>query len=187
MNALLISIALAVTMFTDANQSPREKDSGRAAIQKIDGDWSVTYVEMDGKKLEGKGFTHVTIKNNVVTCRHDGKEKSWRLEFGPHNMVRCTEQTDGKTATDTTRETRDLSDKSHHTHHGVYIASQEYFSLSLNKGRDRRTIAATESSSAGQSRNERGSASRFGEHGPHGAHFVLILHRGGSNSTTGSR
>ena len=167
---------------TFADQPAREKDNAKPAMQKLDGDWTVTYIEVDGKKLEGKEFTQVTIKNNVVTCKHDGKEKSWRLEFGPHNMVRCTAQIDGKTISEATKEKRDPSDKSECTHFGHYIASQEYFCLCMNKGRDQRSVTGTEPREGEQPKGERGSTPRFGEQGAYGAHFVLILHRSGSTT-----
>jgi hypothetical protein len=133
-------------------------------------------MELDGKKIEAKG-TKVTIKNNVATCQHDGKEKSWHLEFGPHNMVRCTEKTDGKATSDATSEKRDPSDKSQHTHHGVYIASQDYFCLCMNKGRDQRM---TQSRDGKEGSSQKGTTPRFGEQGAAGAHFVLILQRSGA-------
>lgn len=192
MRFLLVSFVLVLPAFAQESNQPPRKDDGKMAMQKIDGDWTVTYAEMDGKKLEGKGFTQVTIKNNVVTCKHDGKEKSWHLHFGPHHMVRCTEQTDGKTTADAIQEKRDPADKGHHTHHGIYIASQEYFCLSMHKGRDHRHFTATERRDGEQRKDEKGkdqpgTAAHFGgEHGPHGAHFVLILHRS-SSPTSGSR
>lgn len=203
MNLLMISVALALPMFAqEANQSPaqnpRVKDDEKRPMIKLDGEWSVVYAEMDGKKIAGKGITDVTIKNNVVSYRHDGTENSWVLHFGPHNMVRCTEQIGGKTTSDTgkassnSKETGDTADKSrHHTHHGVYIASQEYFSLCLNKGRDHRSHlpnAGQTTNRGGEERTgDKGQASptdqtgarhhHFGEHGAHGSHFIVILHR----------
>jgi uncharacterized protein (TIGR03067 family) len=188
MTLLLITIALAIPTFAqETRQLPRQNKDEKLPMHKLDGEWTVAYAEMDGKKMEGKGFTQVTIKNNVVTCRHDGKEKSWRLEFGPHNMVRCTEQIDGKTTIDATQEKRDPADKSQHTHHGVYIASQDYFCLCLNKGRDRRTFAPTERRENEERSAQPGTTPRFGEQGAHGAHFVIILHRSSAAPAPNSR
>jgi hypothetical protein len=173
MNMLLVSLALALPSFQFvAAQPSKDRTDDKRPVTKLDGDWTITYAEMDGKKIEGKAFTHVTIKDNVVTCTHDGKERQWKLQFGPHHMVRCTELIDGKvTATDKGATT----DKAHHSHHGVYIASQEFFCLCMEKGRDHRTFG------------EGGTGGRFDEHqGAHSAPFVLILHRG-STPFTGAR
>jgi len=188
MHAFLVSVVLFVPLVgqdKDTKQ-PREKGSEQSPpMVKLDGDWTVTYAEIDGKKMEGKGFTQVMIKDNVVTCQHDGKKKSWRLEFGPHNMVRATEEIDGKaTAVDTGSgsgtgtEKRDPNDKSKHTHHGVYIASQEYLCLCLHKGREKR------GSSSSTTTPEEGRSGERGAQGAHGASCVIILHRGNTGSTT---
>jgi hypothetical protein len=139
---------------------------------KLDGEWTVVYIEIDGKAPEKKGSGVVTIKNNVATCKHDGKEMSWKLEFGPHHMVRCTELVDGKT-TSTSSDT-----KATHTHHGVYIASQDYFTIGMMKGMDRRFAGANQ---GGQGQRERESFGPTMQ--PRESHFVLILRRAG---TTGS-
>jgi len=181
MNALLL-ITIALVLPAQAQPQPREKGNEKMAAVKLDGAWTVTYAELDGKKIEGKGFTQVTIKNNVVTCRHDGKEKTWRLEFGPHHMVRCTEQIDGKVSLD--NEKRDSGEKSQHTHYGVYVASQEYFCLSMHKGHDRRSFGSTERR---EGQAQPGSGLRFGDQAPHAGHFVLILQRASSSPTPASK
>jgi hypothetical protein len=193
MNLLLLSIAMAFpTVAQQENQPPRTKYDEKMPMQKLDGEWTVTYAELDGKKMQGSGFTQVAIKNNIVTCRHDGKEKSWRLQFGPHNMVRCTEIVDGKTTTGSAEDKRDPGEKGYHTHHGVYIASPEYFCLSVNKGQDRRSSGTTDRREGerreGESgANQAGAGQRFGDQGAYGGHFVLILHRSGNPSTSSSR
>jgi len=136
----------------------------------------------------------VTIKNNVVTCKMDGKERSWTLHFGPHHMVRCTEQIDGK-ATEIT-DKREAGSKDMHTHFGVYIASQDYFSLAMNKGLDKRHMNLPRTGGKeqnpqdgqnGQNRDQPSGGWRFGmDQTPHGSHFVIILHRAGSGSSPGT-
>ena len=103
MTSLMLSVALLFSAFPqETGQNTPQRTDGKMQTQKIDGEWTAVYVEMDGKNLESKGFTNVQIKNNVITCSHEGKEKSWRLEFGPHHMVRSTEQGGDRTATSTT-------------------------------------------------------------------------------------
>ncbi len=185
MTSFLLSIALmAPTIGQPATPQPRGNIDEKMPVQKIDGDWMVVYAEKDGKKLEGKGFTEVTIKNNVVTCRHEGKEESWKMDFGPHNMIRCTEMINGKVNPELTQDKRDTNEKGYHTHYGVYIASPDYFCLSLNKGRDRRSFSSTETSTG-----ERGAAiqagnmQRFGQE-PHASHFVVVLRRTGTQTSS---
>jgi len=50
--------------------------AGHGEARRIEGQWEVVYVEMDGKKIENKSFANVTIQGNKLTCRHDGKEKN---------------------------------------------------------------------------------------------------------------
>jgi len=141
---------------------------------RIDGEWTVVYAEMDGKKGDSKKFTNVTIKGNVATCKQDGKEKSIRMEFGPHHMIRCTMLEDGKSSEPTTS-----NQPGSHTHHGVYIASQEYLSFSVNKGMDRRFGASTRDGEDGKGRDAqpRQTSDRWDGQGPYGSGIVLILRR----------
>jgi len=177
MKALLLTVALAFPVLAQDPSQPQGKGNQNLPAVKLDGEWTVTYAEMDGKKIDTKGITQVMIKNDVVTCKHEGVEKSWRLQFGPHHMVRCTEQIDGKSSVD----------KTQHTHHGMYIASQEYFCLSMNKGMDQRnfTTGQGREDAPQKERNPQAGTQqqRFGETTPTGANFVLILHRG---TSTGS-
>jgi hypothetical protein len=161
---------------TAFNAQPRPKGEGEMPALKLEGDWMVVYAEMDGKPADTKGFGGVTIKNNVVTCRHDGKERTWRLEFGPHHMLRCTEQIDGKTID--TGDKREPGAKGMHTHHGVYVASQDYLCVAMNKGMDKRTTGSTGSR---PSNDQQALQSGQGDQGPRGSHFVLILRRSAAN------
>jgi len=147
------------------------QSDGKAPVVKLDGDWKVVYAEMAGKIADNKNFANIKIKNNVVTCKHEGKEKTFRLEFGPHHMIRCTMQEGERTITQPTEQ------RVPPTHHGVYIASQEYFCLSLNKGPDRRFGNREDA-------KERLALPRAPEswegHQPHGCDLVIILQRAGT-------
>jgi len=139
---------------TDGQNRPGTSNTGQAGVgqyghgesRKIDGQWQVVYIEMDGKKTENKDFANVTITNNKLTCRHDGKEKSWTLEFGPHHQVRAEETTAGTTpgattsgkdagAQGTSGNSTTSGSRDRHSH-GVYIASKEYLCFSMNHGPD---------------------------------------------------
>lgn len=183
MNLLMTSLALLLPL-ADTPKQAAHPESSIQANQNLDGDWTVLYAEMEGQKLDGKGFTHVRIKDNVVTCNHGGQEKSWRLEFGPHHRVRCTELSDntGTVAT----ENRKRGDQATHSHHGVYIASPEYFCLSMNKGRDDQTFTSAERREGDAAPNQAGTeATRSGR--AQRAQFVLILHRTGTAPAAGGR
>jgi len=180
MYLLLTSMILAIPTLMQERQPAPAQGGEKLPIVNLDGTWTVTYAEMEGKKPDIKGFTQLTIKDNVVTCRHEGKEKSWRLQFGPHHMVRCTEIIDGKQSPDFSKDLGNPADKNYHTHHGVYIASQDYFCLCLHKGRDQRLNLPTERRGADQGAPQpqpQPPMVRFGEHGPHAGQLVLILHR----------
>lgn len=179
MTSFFVGIALSFFL-QDPGQTTTQQRKGQP--QSIDGDWTVVYVEVDGKKQEMKSYNNVKISNNVVTCNHDGKEKSWKLEFGPHHMVRSTEIDSNRDS-----RTQNTSDKSGYTHHGVYIAGQDYLCISCMKGRDQRTISSDgklrQQANQGQDVVQTGGQS--GTDGwqsqyPVGSEFVLILRRSGA-------
>jgi len=161
--------------FQVANLQALAQGVGQQTPVKIDGDWTPVYVEIEGKKIDNKDFTHVTIKNNVVSCRYDGKVNTYRLEFGPHHMVRCTEG--DKTNTTTTKDKQDA-----HTHYGVYIASQDFFCISLDKGMDKRFDALPGTGNNTKDRdNQLKAQGRWeGQSGPHGSAMVFVLRRSGT-------
>lgn len=175
MNCFLLSAALMFPAFAqDSTQPGKDAKDGKLQIHKIEGEWNAVYVEIDGKKVENNKFAKVTIKNNVVTCQHDGKQMSWRLDFGPHHMVRATEQ-NGATSDPPEKGS---ATKGTHSHFGTYIASSEYFCLCLQKGADVRFPDRKE----GAPREERQPQSTFEGHQPQGAGMVIILRR--PNGTT---
>jgi hypothetical protein len=180
---VLLSSCAVANAQTPAAQTPNAQPRGEHRLPQVnlDGQWTVQYAEMDGKVIENKSVANVTIKGNVVTCKHEGKEKSWRLEFGPHHMVRCMEEIDGKATSDGTSNSN-TSAKGYHSHHGVYIAGQQYFCLSMNKGRDMRHLTTGVEQNQQQPRNAQ-PAQAFGSgHGPHGSAFILILHRAATST-----
>jgi uncharacterized protein (TIGR03067 family) len=165
MNYLLLSVVVAISPMQAQAQPGKE---AKGEMRKIEGEWSTVYVEMDGKKVDGKDFTSVTIKNSVVTCKHEGKEKSWKLSFGPHHMVRATEL-NGTNQTG-------ANDKNH-THHGVYIASQEFLCFSFNKGMDRRPGVAAQQGRDNQAQQVGGFDN---QQQASGSDLVIILRRAGN-------
>jgi hypothetical protein len=161
----------------------KEGGTIQTEARKIEGQWQVAYIEMDGKKIEDKDFGNVTIRGNVLTCKHDGKEKSWKLEFGPHQRVRAEETTVKDAAVRTPPEApATASPASSDVHsHGVYIAAKDYLCFSMMKGRDI-TGGAGREPGATPNQPDRGGATS--DHGASGSHFVLILHRTSYRATT---
>lgn len=181
MKALLFPVIVVVGSFLQREGSTQQPPD-RQPAQKIDGQWTVVYAEMEGKALAEKSVVSLTIQNNVVTCKHDGKEMSWRLSFGPNHTVFATDLTNsgGK---DPVKEPR-VPDA--HTHRGVYIASQEYLCLSFDKGpfakedrikeRDRQDVQ-DRPGAQGQAQIQ----PQFDGKMPYGSSLVFILRRGNSS------
>jgi hypothetical protein len=70
---------------TEADRTRNDRET--SANAKIDGQWTVVYMEKDGKKGEKAKNDTVTIRNNVVTWTDAGKEHKMRLEFGPMQTI----------------------------------------------------------------------------------------------------
>jgi len=154
--ALLGTTLLVGSALSREADRPREGDrparEGQANAPRIDGDWTVVYAEKDGKKLEDRSLTQVTIRNGVLTCQHDGKARSWRLTFQPRHMLWATELSgtgaeEKEKPRDKAPERRDREGRAPDTarpidaaavRQGVYIASPEYLCIALDQIRDRR-------------------------------------------------
>ncbi|HZZ81856.1 MAG TPA: hypothetical protein VFE62_25370 [Gemmataceae bacterium] len=158
------AFALVIAAYAAAQPGPGKKEeptTPKAKTINIDGDWTALYVEMEGKPADLKGFTDIKIKKNVITCMHNGKLRTFRMQFGPHHMVRCTEEN--------MPITQPTENRTSHTHHGVYVASRNYLSFSMTKG------AETARSEA------RGAVSGWTKEGPVGADMVIVLRRSGAD------
>jgi hypothetical protein len=77
-------------------KDPASRSSEQAALP--DGAWSVLCAEIDGRKLESTDIPTVTISNNTLTFRHDGKEYTMRLELQPQGRLRATDVVLGQSA-----------------------------------------------------------------------------------------
>src|SRR5437660_6385327 len=133
MPAALLAAVLACALAVHAHISPQDKGNQlppwKPAPQKIEGQWTVVYAEIEGKKVSDKPFTNVVIKDNVLHFTHDGKELAYKLEFGPYHMLKATELP-GK---DAPKGGKEPLTPGMHTHTGVFVAAQEYLTLALNK------------------------------------------------------
>jgi len=146
---LLTTVLLGTSLFlgralSEEKAKPAEKANpareGQANALRIDGDWTVVYASMDGKRLEDKSMSNVSIRNGVLTCKHDGKDRSWRLTFQPGHMVWAAE-TAGAGKAEKGTETRDREKGTQEARPvnvsdvrtGVYIASPDYLCLGLDR------------------------------------------------------
>jgi hypothetical protein len=128
--ALVTIFALPVSSQPPLPGGPPKPSDWKVMPQDLDGNWSIVYVEIEGKKLANTSFTEVKIKGQVMTCKHDGKERSWRLEFGPLHMLKVTELVIAKDA-------KSAPDKGPVAvgpfYAGCYLASQDFLCIALNK------------------------------------------------------
>jgi hypothetical protein len=134
----------------------------------INGDWTAVYVELDGKAVDLKKFTNIKIKDNIITCLHDGNLRTYRMDFGPHHTIRCTEENAAIT--------QPTEKRVAHTHHGVYIASHNYLCFNMNKGVDKRFAPTAEK----RAPDKTPVFNRWESQGPVGADFVIVLRRTGA-------
>jgi uncharacterized protein (TIGR03067 family) len=157
----MMCYALTLAAAVALGQTPANPD--RANARKIDGQWEVVYVEMDGKTLNPKEFTNVSISNNKLSSTHEGKQKDFQLNFGLGHRVKaeCLDK-------ETPAEKRQS--------HGVYIAGKNVLCFSMNHGKGDPPAAEK-----GAPRTDDAVASGDGtQHGAYGTHFVLILRRPGN-------
>src|SRR3954467_15229929 len=84
MQSLLITALLIAAAPPDKDtRDDNRKDQATAGNGSIDGQWTVVYAEKDGKKMNLEDKSPVTIKNNTLTFKEDGKERMLRMHFGP--------------------------------------------------------------------------------------------------------
>lgn len=183
LTVVLISAALLSGQCLSREEKSTRPDQARAPS--IDGAWTVVYAEMDGKKLDEKHMTQVVIRNNVLSCQQDGKERSWQLRLQPGQIVIATERS-GHGSAEKQTERRETAAggrerpavESSSIRQGVYIAAREYLCLELHQASS--TREGTRATTAGEGRlpptdpAEKGASAD--RPAPHSA-FILILKR----------
>lgn len=178
---------------------PQQRQPGHVSMPlQIDGQWQVAYCEMDGRKQEDKAFKDVTIRNNVLTCSHDGKQKSWRLEFRAGQTVWATElPLAGETAnperrpetTGQTKRNAGAETPGQLARQGVYVAGQDFLCFSFRHSDSARDTTSIRPVTTENARTER----REGTHAdqenrrltttPQRGDFVLVLKRAANDAT----
>lgn len=105
MNALLLTALLTATPLaqqpgTSGSSSDRQgslqSSTGQATAgsSHMDGTWQLVYGEAHGRRMDASGG-NVTIRGNTLSFSHDGKQKSYRLRFGPNQMVWASDMGSG--------------------------------------------------------------------------------------------
>lgn len=190
MLTLLLSVVLAGV--PEDPRSPQRQPGSVTMPLQIDGPWTVVCCEMDGRKQDDKTFKDVTIRNNVLTCSHDGKPKSWRLEFRPGQTVWATElpltgeianPEPRPAATGQANRTIGKETAGPAVKQGVYVAGQDYLCFSFRHQDSARATTNIRPATTDDPRTER----REGTHADHESRrrtttpqrgdFVLVLKR----------
>jgi hypothetical protein len=208
MSALLLAAWMVVAPGQDPNRKTEAQSSGQASSSHaaLDGTWQVVYAEKDGRRMDSGASQPVTIRGDTMTCALDGKQRTFRLRFGPNQTVWVTEmggtgttgterpgQTTGQPQTGGQSRSGQEAPRggtSGETHQGVYIASDEYLCFGFQHAgapSGGRTGAGTESGTTGtrtvgQAGGTTGAqtGTAGGTHGSsqfHKAAFALILRK----------
>ncbi len=95
---MLTYFVAALLLANGQAQQPNQVQTGRPGIggaqgqgmASLDGQWTVVCAEKNGQKIDHINHKTVQIRGNTVTFYDpQNKEMQVRLEFGPHETVRC--------------------------------------------------------------------------------------------------
>ena len=111
MSLILLTTLLALG---GADAPAKEKDKGTAA-PKTEGRWTIVYAEEGGRRNTAWEARPATLKSGTLSYEDEGTTRSLKLKFGPNQTVTATGL--GKDGDKAAR--------------GVYIAAQDYLSISL--------------------------------------------------------
>ena len=106
-----MKLLLLTTVLAFGAARPAEEKEG--AAPKLDGKWTIVYAEEGGRRNTAWETRPAMFKDGTLSYENEGKTRSIKLKFGPHQTVTATGGTEGK------------------EHKGVAIASQDYLCISL--------------------------------------------------------
>jgi hypothetical protein len=138
---LLTTALLGMTLFVGPAFSQEEekappKKEGQANAWTLDGNWSIVYAELNGKRLDEKDVTDLTIRNQVLSYKQDGKQKTWRFSVLPGHRFTAIEMR-GEGKNERGPETRPLRPgapiNAESVRQGVFVASAEYLALGMDR------------------------------------------------------
>ena len=90
-------------------------DDKKEAAPKVDGKWRIVYAEEGGRRNNSWEQKVATVNRDTLSYESDGKKRSLKLTFGPHQTVKA---------------------KGDREFTGVYIHGQDYLCISLNNAKD---------------------------------------------------
>ena len=96
-------------------------DDAKSAAPKVEGQWRIVYAEEGGRRNNSWEQKVATVRDNTLSYESEGKKRSLKLTFGPHQTVKA---------------------KGDHEFTGVYISGQDYLCVSLNDAKDENKGAA---------------------------------------------
>ena len=103
-------------------------DDAKAAGPNLDGKWLIVYAEEGGRRNNSWEQQQATVAGPKLSYEAGGKQHSFTLKFGEHQTVTGHgESLEGG------------------PWNGVYVASQDYFVLSLNRGGGGKAVAPVKS------------------------------------------
>jgi hypothetical protein len=107
MSALLLAAVL-------AGGAAEARADEPAYMPKLEGKWLIVYAEEGGRRNNAWEQRVATVSGTTLTYEAEGKKRALNLKFGPHQTVKGSFEGGKKEAQG-----------------GVYIAGQDYFSISL--------------------------------------------------------
>lgn len=111
MTSLLVAVVLSLSSGGTAQDT---------AAPPIEGKWLIVYAEENSKRNNAWEQRVATIRGDTLTYQDAGEDRTLKFTFGPNQTVKATPGG----WKDKSKDAPGLS--------GVYIAGQDYFSLSLN-------------------------------------------------------
>lgn len=90
-------------------------DAKKEGAPKVEGRWRIVYAEEGGRRNNAWEQRVATVRDNVISYKVEGRTRSLKLSFEPHQMVKAAGE--GETKGE---------------YSGVYILSRDYLCLSLN-------------------------------------------------------
>ncbi len=170
----------------------------------LDGTWTVVSFEKNGQAVPQATSMTVTVRNGVATFSggdEKNHQKAMRIEFGPMNQIRVTEQDQGAggagtpgagTAPGAAPGTRPGSPATEQAKSGVYVKTHDYFAICLEDnqagtrpGAAPGTRPATERTPGAAPPAGAGTSAGFSSTLPHATPYcTVILKRSGGGAGT---
>lgn len=120
---------------------------------KVEGKWLIVYAEESGKRNNAWEQQQASVEGNKLSYEAGGKQHALTLTFGAHQTLEATGGEQG-------------GDNKDAAWHGVYVSSQDYFVVSLNKGAKGAAPGSSEEQEA-----------KSDQAGTSSGAFILILRR----------